>query len=528
MVALVLAGEVTRKFGGDSMAELVAQPRRVRRLAAATLTSSSGRHLVLVGLMGTGKTTVGQALRRAARPAFVDTDELVVATTGMTVAEIFERDGEARFRELERDAVADACASPAPLVIACGGGAVLDADNRASACTRRASSCGCRRRPRCSARGSATASTRPLLRAGSVATLERLASLRAPAYEAAADVVVAHRGPHRRRRSPTLVIEELQLVERVTVAISRTRRYDVVIGAGALAAIADRARRPSSGRGGQPARASPTRYAGSARLTPPARTDVFLIGDGEDAQVARHRRRPVPEFARRGLLRGDAIVALGGGVVGDTAGFAAAVYHRGVAVVQAPTTLLAQVDAAIGGKTAVNLPEGKNLVGAFHQPIAVLADVSTLATLPAARATGPASVKSRSTRCMPAGAAVAAVVRARPTRSSRATPTRSLRSSPRAPRSRPTSSPPIPRSAPGSGPRSTTGTRSRTRSRPPAATSCCTGRRSRSGSCSPTRSPGTLERIDAASCRRAPGHRRVARAAHVGARGRSRSPSCST
>ena len=75
-------------------------------------------------------------------------------------------------------------------------------------------------------------------------------------------------------------------------------------------------------------------------------------------------------------------MALGGGVVGDTAGFAAAVYHRGVAVVQVPTTLLALVDAAIGGKTAVNLPEGKNLVGAFHQPIGVVADLDLLASLP--------------------------------------------------------------------------------------------------------------------------------------------------
>ena len=83
-----------------------------------------------------------------------------------------------------------------------------------------------------------------------------------------------------------------------------------------------------------------------------------------------------------GLLRDDAVVALGGGVVGDTAGFAAAVYYRGVDVVQVPTTLLAMVDSAIGGKTGVNLPEGKNLVGAFHQPLAVLADPSVLATLP--------------------------------------------------------------------------------------------------------------------------------------------------
>ncbi len=105
------------------------------------------------------------------------------------------------------------------------------------------------------------------------------------------------------------------------------------------------------------------------------------MGDGEDAKTlgtVEHLTRALAEW---GLLRGDAIVAFGGGVVGDTAGFVAAVYHRGVDVVQVPTTLLAMVDAAIGGKTAVNLPEGKNLVGAFHQPRAVLADPAVLTTL---------------------------------------------------------------------------------------------------------------------------------------------------
>jgi 5-deoxy-5-amino-3-dehydroquinate synthase len=87
-------------------------------------------------------------------------------------------------------------------------------------------------------------------------------------------------------------------------------------------------------------------------------------------------------FARFGLTRADVVVAVGGGVVTDTAGFAAAVYHRGVAVVHVPTTLLGQVDAAIGGKTGVNLPEGKNLVGAFWQPAAVLCDTEVLETLP--------------------------------------------------------------------------------------------------------------------------------------------------
>jgi len=109
---------------------------------------------------------------------------------------------------------------------------------------------------------------------------------------------------------------------------------------------------------------------------------IVTMGDGEPAKSLTTVERVCGELARGGLLRSDVVVAFGGGVVGDTAGFAAAVYHRGVALVQVPTTLLAQVDSAIGGKTAVNLAEGKNLVGAFHQPLAVLADTSTLATLP--------------------------------------------------------------------------------------------------------------------------------------------------
>jgi 3-dehydroquinate synthetase len=108
-----------------------------------------------------------------------------------------------------------------------------------------------------------------------------------------------------------------------------------------------------------------------------------VIDDGEPAKSFATVEHLTRRLAAGGVLGGDAVVAVGGGVVGDTAGFAAAVYHRGIAVYQAPTTLLAQVDAAIGGKTAVNLPEGKNLVGAFHQPRGVFADTATLATLPA-------------------------------------------------------------------------------------------------------------------------------------------------
>jgi 3-dehydroquinate synthase len=109
---------------------------------------------------------------------------------------------------------------------------------------------------------------------------------------------------------------------------------------------------------------------------------VFVMGDGEAAKSLATVDDLCRAFAEWGLLRGDLLAGIGGGVVGDTAGFAGAVYHRGIDVVHVPTTLLAMVDSAIGGKTGVNLPQGKNLVGAFHQPRAVFADPALLATLP--------------------------------------------------------------------------------------------------------------------------------------------------
>ncbi len=172
-------------------------------------------------------------------------------------------------------------------------------------------------------------------------------------------------------------------MERVTVALPDAP-YDVVVGAAALseagALLAGRRRVAVISQPGVADFHAPALTAALHAVG--AETDVFLMGEGEDAKTLVAVDDLCRRLAQWGLLRNDAIVALGGGVVGDTAGFVASVYYRGVAVVQAPTTLLAQVDAAIGGKTAVNLPEGKNLVGAFHQPIGVYADVTTLATLP--------------------------------------------------------------------------------------------------------------------------------------------------
>jgi 5-deoxy-5-amino-3-dehydroquinate synthase len=152
--------------------------------------------------------------------------------------------------------------------------------------------------------------------------------------------------------------------------------YPVVVGAGVrarLSALLDPAARRV---------AVVTQAAIGFEVDPGREHEVFTIDDGEAAKSLATVEDLCRAWTRWGLTRADQVVAVGGGVVTDTAGFAAAVYHRGVGVVHVPTTLLGMVDAAIGGKTGVNLPEGKNLVGAFWQPAAVLCDTDALASLP--------------------------------------------------------------------------------------------------------------------------------------------------
>lgn len=165
------------------------------------------------------------------------------------------------------------------------------------------------------------------------------------------------------------------------------RGYDVVVGRGVLSDLARHVRLPRGARRAAVVTQPPV----LDRYTAPVRTALTVAGldvhelvvpDGEQAKDVTVLGHLYRALARIPLGRRDLVVAVGGGVVGDLTGFLAATWHRGVAMVQVPTTLLGQVDAAIGGKTGVNLPEGKNLVGAFHQPIAVVADVDTLTTLP--------------------------------------------------------------------------------------------------------------------------------------------------
>ena len=154
------------------------------------------------------------------------------------------------------------------------------------------------------------------------------------------------------------------------------RSYEVVVGPGAVDRL------PTVVPPGAGKAAIVTQAGIPVVVDPGIEHRVWTIGDGEDAKSMATVEWLCREWSAWGLSRTDVVVAVGGGVVTDTAGFAAAVYQRGVAVIHVATTLLAQVDAAIGGKTGVNIPEGKNLIGAFWQPAAVLCDTDVLRSLP--------------------------------------------------------------------------------------------------------------------------------------------------
>jgi shikimate kinase/3-dehydroquinate synthase len=309
-----------------------------------------GRHLVLVGFMGSGKSSTGrQAAERLDRP-FLDLDAAIEERAGMSIAQLFEQRGEAEFRRIEEHTVKVALAAPDPSVLALGGGAVGSEETRARLRGSFVVLCEVAvdtawRRVR--------GSDRPL--AQDEAAFRRLYDERRPLYDAVADasvtdvedVLLAAAGVHHERG-----------------AIDRLG--ELVPGGGPTALAAD-----ANVMGIYGIRAQ---EALGARLQ-----TVHELPAGEEAKQVSVVTRLWRELR---LDRRGTVVALGGGCTTDTAGFAAASYLRGVDWVAVPTTLVGQVDAAIGGKTGIDIPEGKNLVGAFHWPAHVILDESLLETLP--------------------------------------------------------------------------------------------------------------------------------------------------
>ncbi len=347
-------------------------------------------NIVLTGFMGAGKTAVGREVAsRLGRP-FVDMDDTIVARAQMSVPDIFARHGEARFRQLERDVIRE-LAEQRGLVIATGGGALVDAANRELMVRTSLVICLAASVSAIEERVGGDRS-RPLL-AGDDAR-QRIADLlsqRAAAYaevpyrigttgrsvaEVADDVI-------------TLARRGLGGVLRLPVATPDGGGYDVLIGRGVLAELP--ALLAERNLVGQVAIVSDEHVA--ATWAEPLRqalagagqgAAVIVLPSGEAHKTLATVARIYEALVAAGIDRNGSVLALGGGVIGDMAGFAAATYLRGVAFVQAPTSLLAMVDASVGGKVGVDLPQGKNLVGAFKQPRLVAIDPEVLASLPAA------------------------------------------------------------------------------------------------------------------------------------------------
>ncbi len=329
-------------------------------------------HLLLVGMMGTGKSSTGRRLAEVLDRPFVDTDEEIVAATGRTIPEIWSTEGEKKMRAVESAVLAETLASPSPLVIAVGGGAVLDPANRA-ALARAGEVVWLRAAVATLAARLGDGDGRPLLHPDAAGALERMEPARRPLYEEVADFTVDV-DDFEPDATVTAVLGAIQ--RRIGVALAE-HPYEVVVGPGARQLV--RSVIPPGA-----SRAALVTQAGvNVRVATGLDEAEFTIGLGESAKSFGTVEELCRGFARAGLTRADVVVAVGGGVVTDVAGFAASCYHRGLAVIQVPTTLLAQVDAAIGGKTGVNLPEGKNLAGSFWQPCAVLCDPDTLSSLPA-------------------------------------------------------------------------------------------------------------------------------------------------
>jgi 3-dehydroquinate synthetase/shikimate kinase len=351
--------------------------------------------VVLVGLPGSGKSVIGRRLANRHAARFIDLDDRIESTTGRSIPEIFAVDGEDAFRALEREAIADlGPADPEPeirRVIATGGGAVVDPRNRWSLYHGRRTVWLDGRPEVLAQRLRRSARVRPLVAGRDpIGAVRGLGAQRARFY-AAADVhqfgisdvqgVVDSLEDRLARRSAEPASAGTTLL-RADTPIGR-----VVLGDGiAAGGLADELALLGARRAilvSEPGAWAATGSTIEAGLRERGWTvERVMLPQGEAA-----KRLSVVETAARELAglraeRLEPIVAIGGGALGDTAGFLAATYLRGVPVIQVPTTLVAQIDSAIGGKTGVDLPEGKNLVGAFHQPAAIVIDVGLLRTLP--------------------------------------------------------------------------------------------------------------------------------------------------
>ena len=366
---------------------------------------TNATRIFLIGFSGTGKSAVGRRVARLLGWRFVDADEWIVEHAGKPVEQIFADGGEEAFRALECEAIAH-LATQEGIVASCGGGAMVQDVCRSTmldaglvvALDARPETIYARLVAAPSG-DEAEAMVRPMLAAGESDPLERIESLKRErqwAYALAhwtvsTDAMSVEQAAHevertwRRLGRPQVWTGDPQLATTVTV---ESGAYPVFVGWGILedqvgarlhaAGLTGRAFILCDSNTVHPYGRVVQRSLHAAGIE----VALFTLPAGEASKSLETASVIYGWLAERRAERRDTIVAVGGGVVGDLAGFVAATYLRGIRLVQVPTSLTAMVDSSIGGKTAVDLPAAKNLVGAFYHPELVLADVSALATLP--------------------------------------------------------------------------------------------------------------------------------------------------
>ncbi len=348
-------------------------------------------NIILIGFSYTGKSRGGERLAQRLGFEFVDLDAQIEKRQGKTISRIFSEDGEKQFRFLEKELLRKECKDEGK-VLACGGGAILDADNRklmkesGVVILLEASEATIFERMQEDRRN-----IRPLLGSGdALKNVEALKSSRNPYYHALADWTV-----HTDSLTPDEVSTEIlrgwsylgRPWERCPITMTTpTRCYPVFVDRGGISRLGETMKK--IGLQGKAHVITDDivfpRYGNRALSSLSDGgfdANFFILPAGEDTKELGEVSRVYDFLVERKVERKDIIVALGGGVVGDLAGFVAATLLRGIPLVQVPTTLLSMVDSAIGGKTGVNHPQAKNLIGSFYQPFLVVADVDTLASL---------------------------------------------------------------------------------------------------------------------------------------------------
>lgn len=341
---------------------------------------------MLVGLMGAGKTAIGKRLAAQLGLPFYDADHEIERAAGMSIAEIFRTHGETYFRAGEKRVIQRLLAN-GRIVLAPGGGAFMDPETRRTI-RERATSVWLRCPLPILLQRVQGRTHRPLLNNGNQAEiLTNLSAARSPIY-AQADIIVdgSEDPPHVTTSNVINALNEYQPPRRVSVKLSQNN-YDVLIApnlisrAGAfLAPILPQPRcviitDETVAKLHLPALRHSLTETGIAH-------NVLTVPPGETSKTVQTWQTLVEALLEQKADRHTTIIALGGGVIGDLAGFTAAATLRGLPFVQIPTTLLSQVDSSVGGKTGVNSPHGKNLIGAFQQPLMVIADTAALNTLP--------------------------------------------------------------------------------------------------------------------------------------------------